>query len=355
MNGMLFSKTDRLVLLVGGIVGLLSHAPAFAGEGQDGPLERFSFEQPLMGTNVSIAVYAPDEASANTAADAAFERMESLVNVLSDYDSESEVRRLCATSGPGNPVAVSDELWFVLERSVEVSNLSDGAFDVTIGPCVELWRDARRRHRLPLPEQLASARECVGWELVRMDACRQTVELLQSNMRIDLGGIAKGYIADEGLEVLREHGFDHAMIDAGGDIVCGMAPPGTRGWRIGIAPLNDPEGTPSRFLLLEDAAVATSGDAYRYFEIDGVRYSHLIDPSTCLGVTTSSSVTVVAEDGITADAMASAISVLGPDRGFVLVADLNRVEAYVVTINRSTDQPLAVETPGFSGLVEGAR
>lgn len=351
MSGIYFSKTYRLLLL-GGILALLSQGIAFAGEVADGTLERFYFEQPLMGTNVSVVVYAPDEASANTAAEAAFRRMESLVLVLSDYDPESEVRRLCANSRPGHPVTVSDELWFVLNRSVAVSELTDGAFDVTIGPCVALWRDARRRHRLPLPEQLARARERVGWELLRMDACRHTVELLQPEMQIDLGGIAKGYIADEGLAVLKEHGIEQAMIDAGGDIVCGKAPPGTEGWRIGIAPLEDPDGAPSRFLILEDASVATSGDAYRFFEIDGVRYSHLIDPATCLGVTISSSVTVVAEDGITADALASAVSVLGPERGLELVSGLSKIEAHVVTLDRANEQPIAVETPGFEGLTD---
>lgn len=342
-------------LWLGAIVALVVCGSVKADDTHVGSLERYHFEQPMMGTIVVIEVYADSEAAANTAATAAFDRMESLVDVLSDYDAESEIRRLGARSGPGQPVAVSDELWHVLNRSTEFAELSEGAFDVTIGPCVALWRDARRRHRMPLPQQVAEARERVGWQLIRFDPCRQAVELLHTEMQLDLGGIAKGYIADEGLKTLTEMGLGRAMVDAGGDIVCGAAPPEADGWSIGVAPLDDPEGAPSRFLLLEHAAVATSGDAYRYYEIDGVRYSHLIDPATGLGVTISSSVTVVAPDGITADALASAVSVLGPTRGLELAEGLEQVEAYIVSIDTASELPVACETSGFDELTSKSR
>ncbi len=304
-----------------------------------------------MGTYVSITVYAPDEAAANTASEAVFARMQALVDIMSDYDADSEVRRLCATSGPGSPVAVSEELWCVLSRSLEVAEQSEGAFDVTIGPCVELWRDARRRRRLPLPEQLSTARERVGWEMVHLNGDCRTVELERTDMQIDLGGIAKGYIADESLRVLRELGFEHSMVAIAGDIVCGSAPPDADGWRIGIAPLGDPEGTPERYLLLENAAVSTSGDAYRFVEIDGVRYSHLINPATGMGLTQSSSVTVVGPNGLTIDPLASAISILGPERGLEFASQLDEIEAYIVTLDPETGDPVSVETDGFSEFV----
>lgn len=346
------SKTGWLPTLMRGIWGLLSCGLVVADEAPTAPLARYQFSQPLMGTYVSVTVYAPDEAAANTASEAVFARMQALVDIMSDYDAGSEVRRLCTTSGPGTPVSVSDELWTVLTRSREVSEQSDGAFDVTIGPVVELWRDARRRRRLPLPEQLAPALERVGWEMVRLDHEHQTVELARDDMQIDFGGIAKGYIADESLRLLRELGYEHSMVAIAGDISCGAAPPDAEGWRIGIAPLDDPEATPERYVLLQNAAVSTSGDAYRFVEIDGVRYSHLIDPSTGIGLTQSSSVTVIGSNGLTIDPLASAISILGPERGLEFAAQLDEIEAYIVTLDPETGKPVSVETDGFGEFVD---
>jgi thiamine biosynthesis lipoprotein len=342
------ARTNWLPWIIGGIAGFLSGGTVVADHASARPLERYSFEQQLMGTYVIVTVYAPDEASANTAQEAVFDRMQALVDILSDYDADSELRRLCVASGPGQPVAVSDDLWSVLRRSIEVSQQTDGAFDVTVGPYVELWRDARRRRRLPLPEQLAAAGERVGWRLMQLHTECQSVELQHHDMQIDLGGIAKGYIADESLRLLKELGFEQAMVAIAGDIRCGAAPPESEGWRIGIAPLDDPEATPERYLLLEHAAVSTSGDAYRFVEIDGVTYSHIVDPATGLGLTQSSSVTVVATDGLTADPLASAISVLGPERGVEFAEELVGVEAYIVTVDPETGRRHSAETVGFS-------
>lgn len=272
-----------------------------------------------MGVSFRLVLYAPDEASANKAAQAALERVGYLNTLMSDYDSESELMRLCRNSSSGSPVRVSSELFFVLQRSLEMSRLSLGAFDITVGPAVRLWRRARRRHELPSTERLDAARQLVGYQMVRLDAQRQTVELAHPGMRLDLGGIAKGYAADEALKVLKSHGIGRAMIDASGDIVLGDPPPGEHGWRIGIAPLESPEAEPSRFLVLNNASVATSGDAFQHVEIDGVRYSHIIDPKTGLGLTRPASVTVIAADGITSDSLASAVNVLGPEKGLALV------------------------------------
>jgi thiamine biosynthesis lipoprotein len=138
-------------------------------------------------------------------------------------------------------------------------------------------------------------------------------------MLLDLGGIAKGYAADEAMSVLKWQGINRALIAAGGDIVVSRPPPGKRGWLIGIAPLEFNGKPPDDYLLLSDAAVSTSGDREQYVEIGGVRYSHIIDPRTGLGVTARSSVTVVAPTGIVADSLATAVSVLGPERGLELI------------------------------------
>jgi len=148
-------------------------------------------------------------------------------------------------------------------------------------------------------------------------------------MRLDLGGIAKGYAADEALRVLRKSGINRALVDAGGDIALGNPPPEKPGWRIGIAPL-EADGPPSQVLLLSRVAVATSGDTWQYVQIGSRRYSHLVDPRTGLGLTDHSSVTVIAPEGITADGLASAVSVLGPEKGLKLVEATPGTAAFIV-------------------------
>ena len=296
------------------------------------PLERFEFLQIQMGVPFKVVLYAPHEAIANRAVRAAFRRIKQLNRIFSDYAPDSELMQFCRISGPEKPVEVSSELYFVLSRSLALSRQSGGAFDVSVGPVVKLWRKARRRKRLPNPEALAVARRLMGFQSIRLNAKAGTVQLMKPGMRLDFGGIAKGYAADEALRILRTHGITRALIDGGGDIVVGDAPPGKAGWRIGIAALAKPDAEPNRFLLLKNAAVATSGDAYQAVTIDGTRYSHIVDPKTGLGLTRSSSVTVVAADGITADSLASAVSVLGPQRGLKLIESTKAASALIVEL-----------------------
>lgn len=291
--------------------------------------ERFEFTQVEMVVPIKIVLYAPDEEQAEEAAQAAFARILQLNGIMSDYDQNSELRRLGETSGHGKAVPVSPELWQVLSHAQTLSARSQGAFDVTVGPMVQLWRRARRQRELPSDERMTAARPLVGYRLLRLDPQHRAVELLEPGMRLDLGGIAKGYAADEALEVLAKRGIRSALIDAGGDVVLGDAPPGKPGWRIGVARL-EVDGPPSHVLVLSRAAIATSGDRWQYVEIGGTRYSHLVDPRTGLGLTDHSSVTVVAPDGITADGLASAVSVLGPEEGLKLIEDTPGVEALIV-------------------------
>ena len=292
-------------------------------------LIRFQFASMQMAAPVRIVLYAPDSETANAAAEAAFARIHQLNGILSDYDPKSELRRLCATAGQGKAVRVSEELWNVLLHADTLAKRSGGAFDVTIGPVVRLWRRARRGKRIPLPDVLSEHRKLLGHDLVRFDPRRRTVELLKPGMQLDLGGIAKGYAVDEALAVLGQHGVTRALVDAGGDIGLGDPPPDKPGWLIGIAPL-EPDAPPRRHLWLSRVAVATSGDAWQYVEIDGRRYSHLVDPRTGMGLTDHSNVTVIAPDGIMADALASAVSVLGPEKGLKLIDQTRGAAALIV-------------------------
>lgn len=308
------------------------------------PRERFEFTQMLMGMQFKLVVYAPDESVANRAAKAAFARIQQLNEVLSDYEADSELSRLCQTAGRGMAVPISQDLRFVLENSQALAEKSGGAFDATVGPLTRLWRRSRRAKTLPAPEVLAAARGAVGYESLRLDREAGTAELLKPKMQLDLGGIAAGYAVDEALKVLKEQGIDSALLDASGDIGVSDPPPGTDGWRIGVAPL-DPEAEPSRYLLLKNAAVTTSGDAFQFVEIGGVRYSHIVDPHTGLGLTRRCSVTVIARDCITADSFATAVCVLGTEAGLKLIRETPGAEALCVTVEEG--QVVTRQTEGF--------
>lgn len=281
-------------------------------------LTRYEFSRVEMAVDFRIALYDSTSETANKAAQAAFDRIKQLNEVMSDYDSNSELMRLCAASGPGKPVVVSNDLFTVLEQSQHISTLSDGAFDVTVGPLTKLWRRARRQKELPPAADLAAARQLVGFKFIKLDAHKRTVELLQANMRLDLGGIAKGYASDQALAVLKQHHITSALVAAAGDIAVSNPPPGKTHWDVAVESLTR-RNEPDLFLKLANQAVSTSGDAYQFVEINGQRYSHIVDPATGLGLGHRSSVTVIAPTGWQADSLATALSVLGPQPRLALL------------------------------------
>lgn len=308
------------------LLAILSALSAAASAGDRS--ERYEFTQVQMGMPFKLVLYAPDEASANAAAKAAFARIKQLNGIMSDYEPESELMQLCQTAGQGKPIPVSRDLFRVVARAQALSERTGGAFDMTVGPLVRLWRKARRTREMPAPEQIAAARRLVDYRNIRLDPKGRTIELTVSGMQLDLGGIAVGYAIDEVLQLLKDRGIESALLDGSGDIGVSGAPPGTTGWRIGVAPL-EPDADPSRYLLLQNAAVTTSGDAWQFVEIDGKRYSHIVDPATGLGLADRMSVTIVARDCTAADSYATAVCVMGMDRGLKIVE----------------------ETPGMAGIV----
>jgi thiamine biosynthesis lipoprotein len=292
-------------------------------------LRRYEFSEPQMGLPFRIVVYAPEKPAAEAAARAAFDRIKQLNDILSDYEDDSELSRLSRTAGSGQAVKVSDELWLVLKRSQDLAERTDGAFDVTVGPVVSLWRKARREKKLPDAARLAQALEAVGHPKLHLDDRRHTAELLAPRMRLDLGAIAKGYAVDEALKLLRRRGLARALVAGGGDMAMGDPPPGKRGWRIEIAPLDTTNSPPAQFVLLANTGLATSGDLFQNLEIGGKRYSHIVNPRTGIGLTDHSLVTVIAPDGLTADSLATAVSVLGPDNGIRLVEDTKGAAVHI--------------------------
>ncbi len=308
-----------LSIAVSWLLALIAPGPACEQEpGAAGRLSRFEFEETHMASPFHIVLYSTDDASARHASRAAYDRIAMLNAILSDYDPESELSRLAGTAG-GGPVLVSADLFEVLRRSKEIYERSGGAFDVTIAPVGRLWRRARRDHKLPDPARLAEARPLVGSDKMLLDPKARTVELKKKGMKLDVGGIAKGYAAQAALDVLKKAGITRALVGGAGDIVVGDPPPDGTGWKVAIAPLEPGKGGPTRVLLLANAAVSTAGDAERFVVIDGHRYSHIINPSTGVGVEDRASVTVVAPDGATADALETTVYVMGPERGLKLV------------------------------------
>ncbi len=292
-------------------------------------LKRFAFEERHMGTLFRLVLYAPDEATAKKAAKAAFERIAELDGIMSDYRPASELMRLCKKAGEG-PVEVSIDLFTVLQKAEEISKRSGGAFDVSIGPLVKLWRRARRTKIMPNAEDLKHALALVDYRRIRLDSERRTVQLLVMGMLLDLGGIAKGYAADAALEVLRRHGIRRALVAAGGDIAVSDAPPKAKGWKIGIAPLKNPKAAPTHYVLLKDGAISTSGDSEQYVEIDGKHYGHHVDPKTGLGLVGRRSVSIIAENGKLADGWAAAACVLGKERGLDMIEKMEGFAGLVV-------------------------
>lgn len=276
--------------------------------GQDGGhLDRFEYSARHMGVIARCVVFAEDEARAAEAARSAFHRIAELDAVFSTYRTDSELTRLNAAAHPVW-MPISDDMATVLLAARRVWRASAGAFDPTVGPMVDLWRRSTRSGRLPGRAALDSARARVGFEHVHLDSTRRLIRFDAPGIRLDLGGIAKGYAADQALAVLTAAGLPSAFVELGGDLVFGASPPGGPGWSVAATPLSGLRTG----LAIEHLAVSTSGDGHQHVEIDGVRYSHVVDPRTGLGVGHGAAVTVLAPSGLMADATATALSVAGP-------------------------------------------
>ncbi len=315
---------------------------------QPAPLQRFEYEHGQMGTLFRIVLYASAVEHADSSAAAAFALLDEINAQQSDYEAESELSRLSRASEAEVPtpwIEVSPALYSVLARAREVASASDGAFDVTCGVATRLWRRAIREHELPDPESIRAARASVDWRALELapDACR--VRWTKPGARLDLGGIAKGYALDRMLALLDARGLSSAMVVGGGDIVVGDAPPGARGWRVEIMSPTPVEEGPRPMLELSRAAVSSSGDLYRSAMIAGLRYSHIVDPRTAMGLTTSTGASVIAPDGTTADALATAAVVLGPQGSVLLWERFENCHFRIAVAGANGLE--CVESPGF--------
>lgn len=273
------------------------------------PLHRYAYTRLCMGVRTDVVVYAPREDIAASGAALAFDRLASLDDALSDYRPGSELNRFAGRAWDRDPneVVISPDLARVLAASMELAEATGGAFDPTVGPMVTLWRKARTTGKMPESGSIDEARARVGWHHLRVRTDPPIASLDRGGMRLDLGGIAKGYAAREAVRELEVAGLPRCLVALAGDIAAGEAPPGERGWIVEIAPPGGP-GV-ARAVVLRRTSVSTSGDAAQFVEIGGVRYSHIVNPRTGMGVTRRVQATVVSCDGARADALATALSV----------------------------------------------
>lgn len=307
---------------------------------------RFKHAREVMGTFAELTAYAADRDTARAAVEAGYVRLDDVNRLMSDYRDDSEISQLNAAP-PGEPFAVSPETWTCLKKAAAVSAASGGAFDITCRPLVQLWKAAGKANRMPTDAMLSATRERVGWQKLQLDDDTRTATKSVPNMQIDLGAIAKGHALDLAAEAMQKAGATAGVVDVGGDVrVFGQRPAGPN-WKIAIrhpfqqghfAVLNLPRG-----------AVATSGLQQRFSEIEGQRYSHIIDPRTGRPAAQAPSVTVVAADGITADAWATALSVLSVDEGRALAASNAPDDIHALWLIRNADDEIVVhQTHGFA-------
>ena len=310
--------------------------------------ERYEFTSRHMGSDFRIVLYADSDLIAEAASDSAFARIEELNYVMSDYMDNSELNRLSRTSGSGQRVKVSEDLYRVLSEAQCISYQTNGIFDVTIGPMTKSWRELRRSASPTLPSsyELDELRQRVGYEHLVLNFEEQSARLLRKNMSLDLGGIGKGFAADEALNVLKGFGIHSALIDAGGDITLGEPPAGRESWITAVPKTITQEGTDVIRLQMANGSVATSGDLFQFAMVDGVRYSHILNPKTGLGSTLQIQATVVSKTGSKADAYASVLSLMQPEAGIMFIEQVPDTEA--VFFVKSGDEITEYTSPGMS-------
>lgn len=288
-------------------VGALLAASAVAAPQE---LTKFTYEKVHFGNiPVELSLYAADAERAAAAAEAAFARITELSAMMSDYafDPPSPLNRIAAESPAAVPVP--SELFRALDRGVAMHAITNGAFDITAKPFVQLWRSSRKVGELPPKHRLANARRYVDVKALALDAERSTAQLKKQGMWLDLGGLAKGMVGDEVIALFKKRGLHRCRYRAGGDMVFGDAPPGEEGWSVTVPDLlrKGADGTPMPLTFrIANGAASVSGDVYRYVEIDGVRYAHVIDPRKGLGVTDRRVACVRGRRGIDTDPLATA-------------------------------------------------
>ena len=287
--------------------------------------------QMLMGTLVEVTVVAPDRTVAQKAATASLAEIKRLEKLLSTWISSSELSQINSAAGR-NPVKVSPETMEIIERSLEMAGLTEGAFNIAVGPAVNAW-NISKEGRIPTLEELTALRPLIDLSQLKLDHKARTVYLGREGMQIDIGGIGKGYAADRAAVVMEASGAIAGVVALSGDIETFGRMPDNKRFVFGIQHPRKEQGQLLARIELENEAVSTAGDYQRFIEVDGIRYHHILDPTTLQPSRLSQSVTVIAKEGVVADGLDTGIFVMGPEKGMALIERLFGVEGVIVDSN----------------------
>ncbi len=283
--------------------------------------------QLLMGTIVEITVVAKEEGTADEAITAAFKEIRRLEEIMSTYIPSSDISQVNAAAGV-HPVKVHKDLLLAVKRALEFADLSGGAFNIALGPAIDLWK-VTESTRIPSQEELEAIRPLIDYKNIVVDEGAGTIFLKKTGMRINLGGIGKGFAANYAYNVLARYGIRSGIIAVAGDLkVFGKQPDGSL-WSIGITHPRRKDDIIAK-AHLTDRSISTSGDYERFFIKNGIRYHHILSPDTLQPSRGFQSVSIIAKDSTTSDALSTAIFAMGPERGFKLLEELPDVESVIV-------------------------
>ena len=308
----------------------------------------------VMGTFSRLVVIAEDERAAQSGIKAALDAQKQVDKLMSYHREDSELAKINAQAYD-HPVVIAPETMIVLQEALHISQITHGAFDVSVAPLIDLWKRAGETDSPPTEAQISDARAKVDYTQIYLDPNAMTVAFGKPGMKLDLGGIAKGYAIDLSIQAVKDHGAIGAMVDIGGDIFCfGKAPRGQKGWRIALQDpqtANAPLTNQIRLILsVKDRAVTTSGHYHRFELVGSEKVSHIIDTQQGTGAKNLASVTILAPSAMSADALATAVSVLGHEKGLALIESLPETEAIVIdadglTLNQTSNAKVYTDVP----------
>ncbi len=284
---------------------------------------RYHFTAERLGTTVGAVFYAESNIQINEVKDHFFQLLDSLNQIFSDYQPNSEISRIAPQGQKSRqPIQISEPLCDLLAKAIQISEITRGQFDVTIGSLTKLWRTHLAADRVPSKRKIRRARRSVDHRSIVLDTNECTLRFLKRNTSLDFGGIAKGYIGDQLAHFLRTQGIHSYLLDLGGDMIAGDPPPESSHWKIEI-------GWRSQVLHVENCSVATSGPDYQFFIHKGKRYSHIIDPSTGWGLSHPFNTTTISDQGWLSDAMASCAALLAPQETLAVATSLESLEVLI--------------------------
>jgi FAD:protein FMN transferase len=305
--------------------------------------KRYHFVQDKMGSPFHLIFYHTDSVEAARMGEQCFQLVDSLNHIFSDYDATSELSQI-NRNAYDRPVNVSPLMQDMLCRSLQAAKLSKGIFDISLGSVTQVWRQARKLNQVPADTAIQRASKQSGIRWVQYQCSANQIRFSKPSLLLDLGGIAKGFVAQQVVDRLKNWGVVHALADVGGDMAATEAPPGKKGWQIAINRPEEKEALLENLLLIKNKAVATSGDSFQVLEADNLRYSHIIDPHTGKGITNGKNVTVIAADGATADWLATACSILETDAALALA---KKCGAELLITQLISGQIVYAQTVGF--------